>query len=95
MTTPKTRKLPEDLNPFHKRYVGLSIPRTIPPGRVLVHNHVRPEGFHARTVPDFQGFRVWFQDPAPRRLRRCRCGWAPHLAHHFLVARTPTSETPR
>ena len=70
------------------RYVGRWTPRTVPPGRIVVHNHVRPEGFPDVPV-GWHGFRVWTDVPKPRdyRVVTCRCGWAPHLRRHFRVRR--------
>lgn len=61
------------------------IPRTLRPGKVLVHNHVHPDGMTATTTPARQGFRVWFERRT-RALRVCRCGWAPHLPRHYRMA---------
>lgn len=72
------------------------IPReALPPGHVVVHNHVRPAspiGMH--------GFRAWiaapdddahigedFRDHAPYDVERCACGWAPELPEHYRVRR--------
>ena len=57
------------------------LPATIPPGKILVHNHVQPtRGLGSR------GFRAWLADPddnrrAPRE--ECDCGWAPELGTHY------------
>lgn len=64
-----------------------TIPKVLPPDRVLVHN-VLPQS------PDQQpdgawGFRAWLAVPdAPQfqRLQRCTCGWAPTLGEHFSTA---------
>ncbi len=65
-----------------KRYVGRT-PRAVPPGRIIVHNHVRPGGFPDVPV-EFQGFRAWTDVPKPKgyRVVACRCGWAPDLRHY-------------
>lgn len=63
-------KLPDSM-----RYV-LTVPKTIPAGRVLVHNHIQ----HAVDTPcGWNGFRAWTQKRS-RRLERCKCGWSglPH-----------------
>ena len=65
------------------------IPRQLRPGKVLVHNHVRPAGFGPRTPVGTEGFRAWFADPDPEALRACRCGWAPHLPRHYRVRAVP------
>jgi hypothetical protein len=75
-----------------KRYVA-KLPSVIPADMVLVHNHVRPEGFP--DIPlDFNGFRAWLQsgsiDDPP--LVACTCGWAPKLGQHFRVNRDKLDE---
>jgi len=59
-------------------------PRSIPTGRIIVHNHVRPRGY-----PDVgygqNGFRVWSDVHNAREHRVCRCGWAPHLSKHYQM----------
>jgi Recombinase len=60
------------------------LPATIPAGRVLVHNHVRP----TRQLGS-RGFRVWLQAPDPARLDACPCGWAAELGQHYRVKGVP------
>jgi hypothetical protein len=69
--------------PNDKRYFNKpgGIPRTIPAGRVLAHNHVR----HTKDMGHgINGFRCWTwpQDKVPRNFKRCGCGWSglPHYA---------------
>jgi len=50
-----------------------SIPETIPPGKVLVHNSVT-RAIEPRRRPGTRGFRAWLQAPDPDRLEVCRCG---------------------
>jgi hypothetical protein len=57
------------------------IPDSVPPGVVLVHNHIRP----ARRLGT-RGFRAWLQPP-DAALVMCNCGWAPELAEHYRPAR--------
>jgi hypothetical protein len=52
-------------------YVLGALPRSIGPGRVLVHNNVKP----ARRACT-RGFRAWIQKPDKKRLIICRCNWA-------------------
>ena len=76
-----------------KRYIPMcTLPRKVPAGRIVVHNHVRPEGFP--NVPlGWCGFRAWTDAPTgqiasdgtPYRVLVCRCGWAPHLREHYRV----------
>jgi hypothetical protein len=47
-----------------------NIPKTLPDGRVLVHNHVLPQ-YHL----DMHGFRAWTQ-PLDDTLMVCPCKWA-------------------
>jgi hypothetical protein len=60
---------------------GLNVPRKIPPGRVLDHNHIRHT---IRTPHGWRGFRCWTwpKGKVPRNFRRCKCGWSglPHYA---------------
>jgi prophage regulatory protein len=49
----------------------------IPPGKILVHNHVRPAERQGE-----RGFRFWWADDAARH-EPCDCGWAPHLPAHY------------
>lgn len=84
------------------RYIT-GIPRKpLPPGHVVVHNHVRPThpiGTH--------GFRAWIAAPDdderiaayargrdPYEAERCPCGWAPELAEHYRV-RLPNADGER
>ena len=70
------------------RYLS-GMPKSVPPGRIVVHNHVRPPGFP--NVPlGFNGFRVWTElEDASERVR-CECEWAPHLPEHYRVERRQT-----
>jgi hypothetical protein len=77
------------------RYIGASMPRTVPEGRIVVHNHVT-----ARLQPDemewgltkyapwrplvLGGLRAWTDVKAPRHVE-CDCGWAPHLGKHYGI----------
>ncbi len=58
------------------------MPKAIPPGRVLVHNSVRP----TRRLGS-RGFRAWLASPdLPPGLQPCKCGWAPELGEHYQPA---------
>ena len=57
------------------RYIRAGgLPRTIPKGRVLVHNHVVPVGFHKWLHHGASGFRAWTQKKE-KDLVQCHCGW--------------------
>lgn len=61
------------------RYLSWHVPRRLAPGRVLVHNHVRPQVPLGRN-----GFRAWTQ----RRddtLEPCPCDWAGVDLHGFVI----------
>jgi hypothetical protein len=58
-----------------------NLPKAVPVGKVLVHNHVRPT-----LRLGFAGFRAWFDDPG-QEYEICDCGWAPKLNKHYRVAR--------
>jgi len=63
------------------RYV-FRIPKTVPAGKILVHNQVRRrDPYH---VPGLYGMRAWLADPATEYVV-CRCRWAPHLGTHYRV----------
>jgi len=60
------------------RYVGRHVPKSVPAGRVLVHNRVRHD---ADTPPGVNGFRAWTEEEGENpRLVPCECGWSglPH-----------------
>ncbi len=63
------------------RYVGsLRVPRSMAPGRVLMHNHVQ----HSVDTPcGVNGFRAWTDTEPPSEFGKCPCGWSglPHYAH--------------
>ena len=54
------------------------LPAEIPPGRILVHNHVQP----SRNLGS-RGFRAWLGQPGAWT-EACGCGWAPELGTHYL-----------
>ena len=57
------------------------LPRAVPDGRILVHNHVRP----TRQI-GMRGFRAWLGSPGEKRYEICPCEWAPELGEHYRVA---------
>jgi hypothetical protein len=63
-----------------------TVPKSIPRGKVLCHNHV---AHTKRTRSGTKGFRGWFADKAPKDFEPCSCGWSglPHVAH--FTARKP------
>ena len=68
-------------NPDERRGCGSGVPRKVPAGRVLAHNHV----WHTVDFPNgANGFRCWTwpKGKVPRGFKRCGCGWAglPHVA---------------
>jgi hypothetical protein len=65
-----------------------AVPTSVPTGRVVVHNHVRPAHPLGRN-----GFRAWLAEPSDR-YERCDCGWAETLAEHYRV-RVPRIHPPR
>jgi hypothetical protein len=58
-----------------------NLPKAVPVGKVLVHNHVRPT-----LRLGFAGFRAWLDNPG-ENYEICNCGWAPKLSEHYRVAR--------
>jgi hypothetical protein len=67
-----------------KRYFNkpLRVPRSIPAGRILAHNHVQHTVDMGYGV---NGFRCWTwpKDKVPRNFKRCKCGWS-GLPHYRL-----------
>jgi hypothetical protein len=61
-----------------------SIPKVLPRGTVLVHNHVIP-----RAKQGADGFRFWLDDDPSQqgRIEPCDCGWAPEHKQHYRVVR--------
>jgi hypothetical protein len=61
------------------RYVYFRIPKSVGPGRVLCHNHVK------HTSNDF---RAWTDAEPPPNFVKCPCGWSglPHYAKNFAIA---------
>ena len=78
------RHFTKEHHPFDKRYLrGFIVPKKIPVGRVLAHNHVR----HEKTTPNgVSGFRAWTQLPDAEELQACDCGWS-GLPHHRVHRR--------
>jgi hypothetical protein len=64
---------------MRRRYVaGDTVPKSVGPGRVLVHNHLR----HWIDQPcGVNGFRAWTNARPPSGFKRCGCGWS-GLAHY-------------
>jgi hypothetical protein len=53
-------------------------PKSVAPGRFLMHNRVR----HARGMScGLNGFRAWTNDKLWPGFKRCRCGWV-DLEHY-------------
>jgi hypothetical protein len=74
------QSLPNNLPP-NAEYL-IRIPRAVPEGRVLCHNHVR---HGARTPIGTKGFRAWTTETPPTGFVQCPCGWA-HGLPHFASA---------
>jgi hypothetical protein len=58
------------------------LPSSVPAGRWLVHNHVRP----TRTL-GARGFRAWLVESETDGVELCACDWAPELGAHYRVRR--------
>ena len=63
-----------------------TVPKEIPAGRVLVHNHVKHT---TRTRSSVRGFRAWTQKLSDR-LAPCKCGWSG--LPHYIVGHADTKE---
>jgi hypothetical protein len=59
------------------------VPKSIPKGRVLIHNHVARD---VSTPSGEGGFLAWTEPHAPSGFIKCRCGWSglPHYARGAL-----------
>jgi hypothetical protein len=81
MKAERNKSLTRLLKETETRYLG-RMPRKIPDGKVLAHNHVYP----VARQPGTRGSRIWTQilkgDP---KLVVCDCGWAPELGSHYRV----------
>lgn len=77
MTKQTKKTSPAKLNGM-RYWNSASVPKRVPAGRVIVHNHVRR---HKDQPHGAMGFRVWTEDaPAQRDLVKCKCKWSglPH-----------------
>jgi hypothetical protein len=63
------------------RYVA-RVPKVVPKGMVLVHNHVKPA-----PALGVNGFRAWLAPTDPKLWERCPCTWAPATGPHYRVCR--------
>jgi hypothetical protein len=61
------------------------LPASVPAGKVLVHNNVRP----TRQLGSL-GFRAWLSPPDRLKLEVCGCGWAPQLGQHYRMTAVRT-----
>ena len=74
-----------------RRTRGLTIPRSIPPGRVLMHNHV----VHGPDwVCGLNGFRCWTADARFADFEECPCGYG-GLKHYARKEHVSTGVTIR
>jgi hypothetical protein len=86
MISKQTKKEIDDIHDRRRadrtRYVRVfTVPRSIPAGRVLMHNHVQ----HTIDMPcGLNGFRAWTANKPLPGFKRCRCGWS-GLPHYSLV----------
>jgi hypothetical protein len=64
---------------YKTRYLSVGLPRSVPEGRVLMHNHII-HGPNWPTGPN--GFLAWTAIMPYEGFVRCPCGWAglPHYA---------------
>ena len=60
----------------HFNYLS-DVPKSVPPGKIVVHNNVRP----TRQL-GMRGFRAWLVEPSPQ-YEVCPCEWAPGLDVHY------------
>lgn len=62
------------------KYLNI-LPRRVPEGMALFHNHVRP----TRSL-NLRGFRAWL-DKSEVKKEVCKCGWCPELGTHYMLTR--------
>jgi hypothetical protein len=72
----RIRRLEKDMS-----LLDTMVPRTIPEGKVIVHNHVD-------SCSPLNGFYVWVKPISDPRLVVCNCGWAPELGTHYRILGT-------
>jgi hypothetical protein len=58
------------------------LPKRVPAGRVLIHNHVKP----TRRLGS-RGFRAWLAAEDTPGIEACDCGWCPEFERHFRASR--------
>ncbi len=84
-------KMSDELNPGRKLRYTSQVPRKLPKGRVLVHNHIA----HTKDMPSgVKGFRFWTQKAEPERLVLCKCGWQGLTHYHVNGLGSHKSFTP-
>ena len=59
-----------------------SVPKSVPSGKIIVHNQVRPA-----SPLNTNGFRAWSDEPS-LEYEVCPCKWAPELGVHYRVRRS-------
>ena len=70
----------------HVRYLS-HVPKVVPAGRVLVHNHVQVPAKQRGQPGELlgvNGFRAWLAAPGAE-WEACSCNWAPELGTHYRV----------
>ena len=61
------------------------IPKVAPRGKVLIHNHIRPN-----SRLGYSGFRAYLVDQNDDKYERCTCGWADELPVHYKAKGEPS-----
>jgi hypothetical protein len=78
--SPELQKFIDEWRANGTRGVRIStVPKTLKPGRKLMHNHV----MHTVDMPcGMNGFRAWTADKVAKGFVKCPCGWSglPHYA---------------
>jgi hypothetical protein len=73
---------PEELLAKYKMEYLPRVPKSVPEGKVLVHNQVYPVTRRAGV----RGSRHWLE-PLSDKLEICQCHWAPELGAHYRVVK--------
>jgi hypothetical protein len=81
------KQIKDDRRDFKRADLRAGLPREIPEGHILAHNHIE---HHASMPSGLNGFRFWTWPIGgqPEYFVRCPCGWSglPHYASREWIA---------
>jgi hypothetical protein len=87
----RVEDLPDTIKWRYEWELLATLPETIPAGRVLVHNPLRP----LTRQLGYPGVCGWLCAPNPKDLEICPCGWASTLGTHFRMKGTLDAQLSR